>query len=65
MTLLHAVALISTILRISIRLKTVHLWWDDYLVLVPQAVDIYFLAALYFSPLCMFTNYRILWNVVH
>jgi hypothetical protein len=50
MIILHFLAICSTILRIWIQQRTRKLWWDDYLVALPAAFDIFFCITLFVYP---------------
>jgi len=47
LTVLHSIALFSTIFRIIQRWSASHLWWDDFLLLLPLGIDATYLASLW------------------
>lgn len=47
LTVLHSVALLSTIFRVAQRWSASRLWWDDFLLLLPLGLDATYLASLW------------------
>ncbi|KIJ90752.1 hypothetical protein K443DRAFT_657898 [Laccaria amethystina LaAM-08-1] len=47
LTVLHSIALFSTIFRVVQRWSVSRLWWDDFLLLLPLGIDVMFLASLW------------------
>ena len=47
LTVLHSVALLSTIFRIVQRWSALRLWWDDFLLFLPLGLDATYLATLW------------------
>ncbi|KAF8161607.1 hypothetical protein B0H34DRAFT_652361 [Crassisporium funariophilum] len=50
MTFLHTLAVGSTVFRLSSRIRRSCMWWDDYVVVIPLCVDIFFCVALWMYP---------------
>ena len=64
LTVLHSIALFSTIFRIVQRWSISRLWWDDFILLLPLGLDATYLASLwelyhrsckYFPVSCCYT----------
>src|SRR3954470_7697928 len=62
MTCLHSLGFFSCIARLSIQYHSRLLWVDDYFVLLPLALDFYYLLTLYVSPTC---KNRLPWKLQH
>lgn len=56
MTILDIMAVSSSTFRVYVRWRLSKLWWDDYLVSVPLAVDFYYMVTLWATRLMTSTD---------
>jgi len=49
---MHCLAISSSAGRFGIRYKIQRLWWDDLLAFLATSIDLFFLATLFFIPIC-------------
>ena len=49
---MHCLAISSSAGRFGIRYKIQRLWWDDLLAFLATSIELFFLATLFFIPIC-------------